>query len=282
MPREDVAYYTGTTRIPGAAFGNPTVREMREMRARRGGGEDPRTFRIDPGEVEARREGDIRGTGLLTHYRPVGGFGLERGAREAMAFKAEEAEKERVAAKERAEIMATKEPPGHAELWRAQASELARQTEQKRIETGRRDIKEAFDVSYSALTGKKPPSATDPYDPKYHGALEHAYLTGGHEAGIAHYKESQAFEGFEPLFTTRHLQTLRTAHPDIKIPTPEEMEVLKQSPEIWRRTVLTYGPHLKQAIAPVYKAGPTPTFRAEGVPPGVAPAMPWPTEIWAP
>jgi hypothetical protein len=204
----------------------------------------------DPGEVEARREGDVRGTGLMTHYRPTGGFGLERGAKEAMAFKASEAEKGRESAERIAHIQAEKGTPGREELFRAQARLLETTTKEKEEATARGKIKEEFDTAYSALTGKKAPSATDPYDPKYHSALEHAYQAGSHEAGIGHYKESQAFEEHAPLFTAANLKILQATHPDIKIPTSNEIEVLKQSPEVWRNTVLTYGPHLKEAVTP--------------------------------
>jgi hypothetical protein len=60
------------------------------------------------------------------------------------------------------------------------------------------------------------------------------------------YRENDMVEQFDPLVTQDNLMGLQKTNPSIKIPSQQQLDILKQSPEAWRDTVLHYGPYLKQ------------------------------------
>ena len=77
-------------------------------------------------------------------------------------------------------------------------------------------------------------------------AAEEIARTQGDEKGVKHYQESLLMRQHEPLVTGANLQYLQEKVPGQKVPTSQELAIIKQSPEAWRKTVLHYGPYLKQ------------------------------------
>jgi hypothetical protein len=128
-----------------------------------------------------------------------------------------------------------------AALWR----EKAREGQELEKERTRERAGTNFRQNFIARYGPPPKEGTPAYR-DYYSALIHAQDLNNPQAGLEHYQESQSMRQLEPLVNADNLAALRTKVPGIRIPTEQELEILRQDPDAWRQVILHYGPYLSQ------------------------------------
>lgn len=130
--------------------------------------------------------------------------------------------------------------PAHRALFDEQTLALKRQREAE--DRGR--LGTQFDQWYKSYVGGSVPKEGEVAYHQYNDARLWEQDHPGE--GRARYKENLQIRDDEPLFTPTNLSAFQQRFPNVRVPTAQELEVLKQSPEAWRETVKHYGPYLRQ------------------------------------
>ena len=143
-----------------------------------------------------------------------------------------------------AEIAAAKEPPQKGAYFQSLIDEGVRKAKNEQEALHTTNFQKLFHAQYGEFdkAGQyvKP---TDPAVVRDMKLAEEVARNQGPEAGMKHYQESLQVRQHEPLFNDMVLQ-------QNKLPfTMQELGTLKQqNPELYRRTILTIGPKLGQAV----------------------------------
>jgi hypothetical protein len=252
----------GGWRDPGAAQTAPNLAELGEPTSFAGGAGAPEPIEVIRGMKRTYApagQSDEYGTRLqaaqaynrVAKGRELAEIGGLPVSPETKDFFTQEAEKRygsyRAPGQTLAEIAAEREGPETGKLRALQTRGLERQeTEALGTESIAR-----FNKWYEGQYGKydssgvliKPTGENEIRDLR---AAQEVAKSQGDVAARKYYQDSLMVRQYEPVVTGANLQYMQSKVPGQKVPTSAELAIIKQSPDAWRRTVLHYGPYLKQ------------------------------------